>query len=114
MRKRPMAGKYLEQCSHVSLSIHDQISRLCSQGAVSEGTLTELTAPVCRSKSPNDAHGTTVIFLRQKTHGFSGSPRVFSQSSILLVCSRIWSRGLGSFVALSLRCDPNWLFRPRL
>lgn len=46
--------------------------------------------------------GRLVRHARRKgcAHGFRGSLRVFNQSSILLVCSRIWSRGLGSLVAL--------------
>jgi hypothetical protein len=48
------------------------------------------------------------------TNGFRGSPIVFSQSSILLVCSLIASKGLGSFVASALPGPANWLLRPRL
>ena len=40
------------------------------------------------------------------THGFTGSDTVSNQSSILLVCSRSWSSGLGSLVVPSLRPAP--------
>jgi hypothetical protein len=35
----------------------------------------------------------------RETYGFTGSDMVSSQSSILLVCSRMASKGLGSLVA---------------
>jgi hypothetical protein len=48
------------------------------------------------------------------THGFTGSLSVSSQSSILLVCSRIASSGLGSLVFPSfLPAFPNGLWLPR-
>ena len=43
-------------------------------------------------------------------YGLTGSDRVSSQSSILLVCSRIVSRGLGSLVAALLEGPPNGAF----
>ena len=48
------------------------------------------------------------------THGLTGSDSVSRKSSILLVCSRSWSSGLGSFVVLSLRPPlPKGLWLPR-
>lgn len=49
-----------------------------------------------------------------ETHGFTGSDSVSSQSSILLVCSRIASRGLGSLVASDLPDPPKEFEGPRL
>jgi hypothetical protein len=49
-----------------------------------------------------------------KTHGLTGCDRVSSQSSILLVCSRMASSGLGSLVAScpeppkDVGCEPRW------
>jgi len=37
--------------------------------------------------------------MKGHAHGLRGSPNVLRKSSILLVCSLIWSSGLGSFVA---------------
>lgn len=42
----------------------------------------------------------------EETHGFTGSESVSSQSSILLVCSRIASSGLGSLVSSCLLGPP--------
>lgn len=54
-------------------------------------------------------------FLEQGTYGFSGSEMVSNQSSILLVCSRIWSSGLGSLVASARPGPPKRLScAPRL
>ena len=44
-----------------------------------------------------------------EAYGFTGSDNVSSQSSILLVCSRIASRGLGSLVASARPGPPNRL-----
>lgn len=51
---------------------------------------------------------------RIATHGLTGCDRVSSQSSILLVCSRMASSGLGSLVAScpeppkDVGCEPRW------
>lgn len=47
------------------------------------------------------------------THGFTGSASVSSQSSILLVCSLMASKGLGSLVASARPGPPNGLWLPR-
>lgn len=77
MRNRPIAGRYLE------LSI--SASKLSSLALVSFFT------------TPAD----------RETHGLMGSARVSSKSSILLVCSRIASRGDGSDVAAECEGPPN-------
>lgn len=90
MRNRPMAGKYLDKVSFP----FRRLSRLLN--------------PLHQKM-----YGSWVVHSR--TYGFTGSATLFKKSSILLVCSRIWSRGLGSLVALSLLWPPNWLlFTPRL
>lgn len=49
-----------------------------------------------------------------KTHGLTGCDKVSSQSSILLVCSRMASSGLGSLMASACPgppkegCEPKW------
>ena len=47
------------------------------------------------------------------THGLTGCDSVSSQSSILLVCSRMASSGLGSLVASVLLGPPNEGCEPR-
>lgn len=65
--------------------------------------VSELAAAALRPKH----HG------RGRTHGLIGSDSVSSQSSILLVCSRIASSGLGSLVASGREGPPNGEELPR-
>ena len=85
-----------------------------AQGILEEGDDDEETAnrrDVTRSQISNCKKATSE---KARTHGLTGCDKVSSQSSILLVCSRMASSGLGSLVA-SVRpgppnegCEPKW------
>lgn len=51
---------------------------------------------------------------RDTTYGLTGSANVSNQSSILLVCSRMASKGLGSLVASARPGPPKGFWWPRL
>jgi len=84
IRKRPIAGKYLH-----AIIISGGFSRRMV-GAQSD----------CKTARS------------QSTYGLSGSAIVSIQSSILLVCARIASKGLGSAVASGLLGPPKGLLGP--
>lgn len=85
MRKRPIAGRYLFETRPVSFSP------------------SVLRSPVCDAALRDP-------WRQQKTHGLTGSASVSNQSSILLVCSRMASKGLGSLVASALPGPPKLLW----
>lgn len=59
--------------------------------------------------------GLEAFATNKQTYGLIGSANVSSQSSILLVCSRMASRGLGSLVASALAGPPpKGFWCPRL
>ena len=90
IKKRPTAGKYLQGKDTLSAKLQ--------------------MVPCNPVMATKHSHGKGInkgMYLKAITYGFMGSETVSSQSSILLVCSRIASKGLGSFVASALPGPPN-------